>query len=359
MKRSLTSVLVALALGCGGMLSLCRAADPAAPPAPPAAKPAPPAQKAPAQPPAKPKADAEKNAQPEYYKLFSAEFLPSLQELEKRNKDLVTMWSEVDAMQQQLRKAERAFGTKARKETGKDVPRLTRDLQKRRELYDQRYQMVYQTYKNQYEKLKGEEMDLGDRLDADNPDNPNNKKVQARIDDIGKETVRLDGYLEALSTMRKRIVDHEKPFSEAALFGVDGIKFDAVKAKYPEVLEARRVVQDRLVDLEALKKAPPAGSDVKPATPADIAAGQEALDGAVKALADTVAKRRKPLDRETETMQKNIDRLQERIDSARKRGKNSDKETKERDDLGKQLEALSDEGKLLDTIGKLVPPAAK
>ena len=352
MKRSLTSVLVALALACGGMLSLCHAADPAAPAAPPA-------QKAPAPPPAKPKADGEKDAQPEYYKLFSAEFLPSLQELEKRNKDLVAMWSELDTMQQQLRKAEQAFGTKARKELGKEVPRLDHEVKKRREVYDQRYQMVYQTYKSQYEKLKGEEMDMGDRLDAKNPDNPNNKKVQAHIDEIGKETVRLDGYLEALSIMRRRIMDHEKPFSEAALFGVEALKFDPLKVKYPDVIEARRVVQDRLVDLETLKKAPPAGSDAKPATPADIAAGQESLDAAVKALADTVAKRRKPLDHEKEMMQKNIDRLQEHIDSARKHGKNSDKEAKERDDLGKQLEALSDEGKLLDTIGKFTPPAAK
>ncbi|OPZ25326.1 MAG: hypothetical protein BWZ02_02513 [Lentisphaerae bacterium ADurb.BinA184] len=337
-------------VGLAGLLLAwaCLGADPSAPAAP----------KAPASPvKAKAGQDKAKDAAPPYYKLFDDKTLPSFQEIEKKHRDLTALWTELDAQQQQLRTAEKAFGTKARKELGKEVPRLTREVQKRRESFDQRYQTIYRTYKDQYEKLKGEEMDLGDRLDVEKPDNPNSKKVQARIDEIIAETVRLDGYLEALSVMKRQIADHEKPFSEAALMSVDRERFEQIKTQYPDVVEGRRRVQDLIVDLDELKKAPAAGA--KPVDPREVTAAQERLDAGIQALQAGIAKHLKPLQRESEALQKRIDRLQERIDSARKRDRNVDKETKERDGLTEELEKLTDRISLLEAVGKVALPAGK
>jgi len=275
---------------------------------------------------------------------FSEKHQPVLMELASIHRDVFEQWEELSALLRGLREAESVFGVKKRADAKRRLPRLQKAAERASERFDKTFYKAREAYSKPLAVLKEREMRLGAQLDFDD-DSPKNRAIQEKIDALTEEMIVVDLKIDALDKVFSSTKGLKEISPEYRLYGMDERAWSSILKQFPEAVEARRLVQDHLGDIQEGEKY--RGTDKWSANAERRMENlQKGLGRSRRLLASRLAKAREPYEKEAAKIEKGLGKLTTKIE----RSKKPEKYRGEAKELEERMEDIKETLDLLDKL---------
>lgn len=271
---------------------------------------------------------------------------------------LVAAWQAIMQQQAEIKAASAVFGVEARRSAESRLAALQTAEKASRTRFSTECESYHQPFLKRIAALRDEAFRIRQK-----PEESRSSAVKTKLDELDAEVAQLDDKIHAIDEMRKLVANGLQGMpTTTSLLGLDARDPQQAKliGKHATLIQARKLVKDCEVDLEALRKGPDgtAGKGV----PQRIAATEKLLVKATAALDAEVVKANKASTDEIAKLTKKLESFDKQVAEAEKRKRPpSERIMTERAELQTTLTGLQG---AVATIKKLAgvepaPPPAK